>query len=790
MQIGRSKSIVKLSRQFYNNVSQVILLGVMLAVVIGGTNLRIISLNTRTLITVFAALSFGIVVWAFIRCRTYLQSPTNYGWLALIVLTGVSVALAPFPRRSIEHWLLTIGIQLPFAYATLVLFRRVRIERIAAVYRAILGVGAYLFLLATLFTLSYLAQIDPQAEYVPGFRLWGVLDNPSLLGMFIAIALPCAAGYLFTRRTRSERILIVIWLFGALLTIVVNATRSAFIATVVGVGVTMALVVLAHPSKPLVKLKLRLVARRAQTLAQITLASAFIVAAIVGIFALQSSAPNHAPASSRFELYSIATQTFFEKPLTGYGAGNYVLALQQHKSTPPFILVPHAHNMVLDVAAEYGILGLVGLAIFGLAAGYTCWRAWRVQELDDHRVLLAGLIGGLAGFFASGLLEQPMAQTGLFFLATILLMTITAQVPAQRIAHSWHGSIILVLNSVVIILAGVTLLLYTRFWNAIQPNPATGEVDWVQASTTLDQLSDPNDPLTALQTAYALANTPNATNQAIEHLEAAMVLDPHMSMHPVNLASLYAEQGNYEQAIVMAQRATSLAPEHAAAWLNLGIYYEEMSDSDNAITAYHEALRQRPDWLRSVFWQSTEVRQNSLNSFVDETPLIRFYKLTYEGDLARDRGDALAATQAYHDALMAAERIESRTQPFYVQTALGLAALNSGHNDAARRAFLPLALGFTESSIVNVDAWVYLGDVFTQEGDDKRSIEAYQQAYASLSTPGFGGYRTQGDITYSINAFRRLGAVSDYLPGVVLLDTGTTHQARFDQWLQQVSNSN
>lgn len=787
---------MKLSRQFYNNVSQVVLLGVMLAVVVGGTNLRIISLNTRTLITLLAALAFGIILWISAYRRENLHSPADYGWIALLLLTGLAVLFAPFPRRSIEHWILTIGIQAPFAYATILLFRRVRIERIAAVYRAILGVGAYLFLLAAIFTLSYFAQIDPQADYIPGFRLWGVLDNPSILGMFIAIALPCAVGYLFTRRTRSERVLIVVWLLGALLTIVGNATRSAFIATVIGAAVSLVLVVLAHPSKPLVKLRLRLIARRTQTLVQLGLAGGLISALIVGIFAVQSAAPNHAPASSRFELYGMAVQAFFERPITGYGAGGYVLALQQYKSTPPYILVPHAHNMILDVVAEYGIAGLAGLAIFILAAAYTCIGAWRTQEIDDHRVLLAGLIGGLVGFLASGLLEQPMAQTGLFFLVTVLLMTIASRIPARsQITQGWSW-LVLMVNALIVGVALMLLAFYTQFWNTIQPNPATGEVDWQKAAESLDALhsADPNDPLVALQTAYAWANQPDNshTQQAIERFQAAMLLDPQMSMHPLNLAALYARLGDYDNAITMAQHSTELAPEHATAWLNLGIYHEQAGNQQEATAAYSEALQWRPDWLRSTFWDTSELRIESVSNFSSDGAVAQFYRLIHDGDLSRDRNDVRGALKFYEDALIVAESMDGRLQPFYEQTARGLMALINGDTDGARRELLPLALGFVDMHIINVDAWIYLGDVYGAMGDEARMIECYRQAYISLTTLGFGGYRTQGDVTYSINAFRRLGVVSDYLPDVVQIDISVTHQARFDRWLdlQQPPNSN
>jgi O-antigen ligase/predicted negative regulator of RcsB-dependent stress response len=784
---------VKLSRQFYTSVVQIMLLGVMLGVVIGGTNLRIISLNTRAFITGCAVVACLIVVAIFIWRRGSLFSAADYGWLALTGLTAVSVLFSPIPRRGGEHWLLTIALHLPFAYATLALYRGQPTRQFTLIYRALAGVGVYLFLLAFFHIASYFSGLN--ADYNPGFRLWGVLDNPAILGMFLAITVPCIVGYSAMRITRRERLLLGLWLVAALVTIIANATRSAFIATVIGTGVTIALILLAHPDKLLLRLRLRLIGSRAATLAQLGAAALLLVALLVGIFRLQSAAPDHAPASSRFALYNIALSGFAERSLFGYGASGFVTALQERESAPPFVLVPHAHNLPLDFAAEYGLVGLVGLGIFAAVCAYIAVRAWRLQPPHEDRRPLAGLIGGLVGFFAAGLLDQPFSQTNLFFVAALLLMALASRLPTPTVLPGWRMAAVLLANLGVTGLAVGLLLLYALLWNTLQPNPQTGTLQWETTLWALDRQADidSNDPLAALQAAYAWAYTaqtdPTALTPAINRLRSAQRLDRTMSLHPLNLSVLLAQAGEQDEALAMAERATELAPEHAAAWLQLGSLYERDQRRDEAQSAYISALTYQPEWQRAAFWTETETRRASLSAFAESAaadPVAQFYRLTYAGDVAREAGDSAGAAEQYAAALALAESMQHRGQVYYAHTARGLLRLAEGDAPAARLEFLPVTQSVGEALILNADGWVYLGDVYAALGDERRMIDSYRQAYLSLTTRGIGGLRTRGDLTYAIYAFRRFGLVSDYLPGVILPDINPLQQARFDRWLTGV----
>jgi len=99
--------------------------------------------------------------------------------------------------------------------------------------------------------------------------------------------------------------------------------------------------------------------------------------------------PGYLTNQSRLEIWEVAWQAFSAHPLTGIGLGGFQSYYQVHQ--PPDALdphAPHAHNLLLGLMAESGILGLAGfLVLWG-----SVWRyLWRARAW-----LALGLIGVVA----------------------------------------------------------------------------------------------------------------------------------------------------------------------------------------------------------------------------------------------------------------------------------------------------------------------------------------------------------------------------------------------------------
>lgn len=118
---------------------------------------------------------------------------------------------------------------------------------------------------------------------------------------------------------------------------------------------------------------------------------------------------NDGSTIERIELLKTALRMFRSHPVTGVGGDNYVTRLPEYwdapipwdSPTPPYRL---AHWTIAQMAAEYGILGLVGTLWLLFAALYYPFIGYlKSKDPDRHRVLLS-LTCGSTGLIASAML--------------------------------------------------------------------------------------------------------------------------------------------------------------------------------------------------------------------------------------------------------------------------------------------------------------------------------------------------------------------------------------------------
>jgi O-antigen ligase len=69
-----------------------------------------------------------------------------------------------------------------------------------------------------------------------------------------------------------------------------------------------------------------------------------------------------------------------DRPWFGYGAGNYEVAYPRYSLAGWQEPLGHAHNVLLNVTAETGLVGLAAYVFFLAAALWMCWRAARAER--------------------------------------------------------------------------------------------------------------------------------------------------------------------------------------------------------------------------------------------------------------------------------------------------------------------------------------------------------------------------------------------------------------------------
>ncbi len=107
----------------------------------------------------------------------------------------------------------------------------------------------------------------------------------------------------------------------------------------------------------------------------------------------------------RLQAWQVAGRAFRENPVLGVGESAFLEAWSQYAPMDSDRLFGHryvAHNLVLEVLADLGLVGLFGLAGF---IGICLWSAWRVRHGElggEARAVLAALIGYLVCQMFSG----------------------------------------------------------------------------------------------------------------------------------------------------------------------------------------------------------------------------------------------------------------------------------------------------------------------------------------------------------------------------------------------------
>jgi O-antigen ligase len=108
----------------------------------------------------------------------------------------------------------------------------------------------------------------------------------------------------------------------------------------------------------------------------------------------------------RTDIWGSALDIAAQHPLLGVGGGNFPVAYAALPSTPAFasqrhllhdaeeVVPPHAQSLYLNILAEDGLIGIVALAAFGIAAAGTAYRASHVRD-PQGRAIGLGLGAGL-----------------------------------------------------------------------------------------------------------------------------------------------------------------------------------------------------------------------------------------------------------------------------------------------------------------------------------------------------------------------------------------------------------
>lgn len=190
----------------------------------------------------------------------------------------------------------------------------------------------------------------------------------------------------------------------------------------------------------------------------------FAVLALVATMGVAAQRPATDPAGVRFTeaaaradqrptLWRGAMKVFADAPLAGAGhgrfAGRFFEIAPDLPSPRPDVMTTHAHNLVLQIAAEYGLAGIAilvvgavawGAGLRGRRSGVGTWACWlvipaMVQSLFEYPLWYAYFLGPFA--FALGAAEGHRLEFGRRRVVTVVFAA-ASLVGAVLLSDLWR----------------------------------------------------------------------------------------------------------------------------------------------------------------------------------------------------------------------------------------------------------------------------------------------------------------------------------------------------------------
>ncbi|MES0339402.1 MAG: O-antigen ligase family protein [Anaerolineales bacterium] len=483
-----------------------------------------------------------------------------------------------------------------------------------------------------------------------GYRLYGLfIGHANVFSGYINLVLPIVLVRLIQSRNTGRRLL---WGFVISLFILVQyfaSSRGGWISAIAGLGITILLFRWPRIRAFLLHGRRAMVQRRTLKNLTIFALSAGLIIALGVIFILQVQvSPGHAPiTSARTGIWSAALEIISQSPIFGHGPGSFSTLFAQTNQLPPGFSTSHAHNALLQVTAQSGLVGL-GLIIAAVVIlAVTITSIYRRADAKE-RIRLSAYIGAGAAVAIHHLFDY-LFESPAYTAAVLVILALTLRQSRDRdnIVVSPRQGILIFLPLLLLAVGGWSLASRGAFtyWRGIS---AARAEDYELASENLCRAADknPDFSLYSFQCGLALAYLDDQVHdvhhlqEAIRAYEHGLSIDPFWPPHQANYAALLWAIGEQEDAIQELNFARDSAPRQSIFHQNAGMWLETLQRPVEAQSAYLKALESGPHLANSKFFELSSIRKQALSSYIEEqnlqatkTPIIVGWDFLQDGDL-------------------------------------------------------------------------------------------------------------------------------------------------------------
>ncbi len=437
---------------------------------------------------------------------------------------------------------------------------------------------------------------------------------------------------------------------------------------------------------------------------------------------------------TRFTIWGIATDGFKERPLLGWGQGNFDYAFNQYYRPSLYNVEPwydRAHNILFDWLIAGGILGaLAYLSVLLAVLYYLVWRVLIKKDETFTVIEVAVLTGLLASYFVHNLVVFDNIVSYLFFAIILAYIHSKVATPVKAIAEFEVS--LPVATHVIAPSACLLLGLIIYFINVPGMIAASAAIDVARARTPAGLISASEAALAGntfsnqeirsflVQQAPKLLANPQFTDEdkaALRaHVESEMLKQienkPGDAKTHVVLASFYLQTRQIEKAREQFGIAREISPLKPSIIIYQGSVEYQSADYEAAHTFFAEAYQLAPeyDWALTLYFTTLLLTNQKdeaitlLDSLKDEEVINLFDNNKFILEIAK--------TSGYHDILKRLFKTKLTVDPNDSEARLDLATTHYDLDEKAEAISLlkeavDSILDFAEtgeSAIKNIEA--------------------------------------------------------------------------------------
>jgi O-antigen ligase len=423
----------------------------------------------RLLLMLGAGLLAALVLRAWsLRGRLVLRRHLLDGAVLLyFLLVVISSIGGMYPRISFfgPLWLqdslplLVIGVCLYFGVKEFVRTPEER-EQFAMLFGLVGGVAALIGLFDYFITPHLGREYALNANFL-GWRLSSTLGNPMFTGTYFAMTLPVAAGVAFATQRLDRRVLLAACAGLMLFALLLTQTRASWIGFALSVPFVLVLGILqlrkTHAAVSSVVVVIAL-AVLAGTVA-VGMSNPQLRARLRSVVNMEDET-----IKTRRVYMESALNIFKAYPIQGAGYGNIKAVFPQFRPTSTVLesglplnrgySTALPHNIILQTAAESGLMGLLPFLLLAVLIYLTGFRLLRGSP--DQAWLGIGLLGGFTAYYITNLFSFDSAAT----LAQFWIMAGLLAGPgaADRVPPPRYGSLAAPLTGRVVSMLNIAAL--------------------------------------------------------------------------------------------------------------------------------------------------------------------------------------------------------------------------------------------------------------------------------------------------------------------------------------------